>query len=284
MRQHLSKGMVVVGAATGILSLYGNPAFADSHTEGTAGGPLGAPSAHSVPDVSVDAPTSPCTTTTGVTTGPARSFGNSCAGGPDSGESHAPARLSDRAGVRAPAEHASRGRQEAVGYGDDGASTDDRIGRGARSDSVTDVLGRHGDSDSVTGMLGRHGDSDSVTDMLGRHGDSDSVTDMLGHGQGYMPVGEVGGSGGYGDDDADVPEGYGDAPLPSPTPSVEVPSPTAPPSTPAPAPSVKHPAQPPSLATTGGGGEQAVLVSGAAALLLTGGVVLARRGRKATRR
>ncbi|MET7688843.1 LPXTG cell wall anchor domain-containing protein [Streptomyces sp. NPDC005483] len=42
MRQNLSRGMVVAAAATGILSLCGIPAFANAHSEGTLGGPLGA--------------------------------------------------------------------------------------------------------------------------------------------------------------------------------------------------------------------------------------------------
>ncbi|MGQ4426090.1 LAXTG-anchored chaplin ChpA, partial [Streptomyces violaceoruber] len=65
MRQTLSRGMVAAAAATGILSLCGSPALADSHADGAATNSPGAVSGNAL-QVPVDVPVNACGNTVDV--------------------------------------------------------------------------------------------------------------------------------------------------------------------------------------------------------------------------
>ncbi|MFC8147632.1 chaplin [Streptomyces paradoxus] len=77
MRQTLSKGAFAAAAATGILSLYGSPALADSDASGVAKDSPGALSGNSV-QVPVDVPVNLCGNTVNVLAALNTAFGNSC--------------------------------------------------------------------------------------------------------------------------------------------------------------------------------------------------------------
>ncbi|MEU2536578.1 chaplin [Streptomyces iakyrus] len=77
MRQTLSKGAFAAAAATGILSLYGSPALADSDASGVAKDSPGVLSGNSV-QVPVDVPVNLCGNTVNVLAALNTAFGNSC--------------------------------------------------------------------------------------------------------------------------------------------------------------------------------------------------------------
>ncbi|MGA5202415.1 chaplin [Streptomyces variegatus] len=77
MRQTLSKGAFAAAAATGILSLYGSPALADSDASGVAKDSPGVLSGNSV-QVPVDVPVNLCGNTVNVIAALNTAFGNSC--------------------------------------------------------------------------------------------------------------------------------------------------------------------------------------------------------------
>ncbi|KOV98695.1 hypothetical protein ADK65_20325 [Streptomyces sp. NRRL B-1140] len=77
MRQTLSKGAFAAAAATGILSLYGSPALADSDASGVAKDSPGALSGNSV-QVPVEVPVNVCGNTVNVLAALNTAFGNSC--------------------------------------------------------------------------------------------------------------------------------------------------------------------------------------------------------------
>ncbi|MEU0900728.1 chaplin [Streptomyces massasporeus] len=78
MRQTLSKGaFAAAAAATGILSLYGSPALADSDASGVAKDSPGVLSGNSV-QVPVDVPVNLCGNTVNVLAALNTAFGNSC--------------------------------------------------------------------------------------------------------------------------------------------------------------------------------------------------------------
>ncbi|GAA4294478.1 LAXTG-anchored chaplin ChpA [Streptomyces venetus] len=77
MRQTLSKGAFAAAAATGILSLYGSPALADSDASGVAKDSPGVLSGNNV-QVPVDVPINLCGNTVNVIAALNESFGNAC--------------------------------------------------------------------------------------------------------------------------------------------------------------------------------------------------------------
>ncbi|MGW7243564.1 chaplin [Streptomyces sp. NPDC054804] len=85
MRQTLSRGMAVAAAATGMLSLYAGPAFADTDATGTAGGSPGVVSGNNV-QAPVNVPVGVCGNSIDVAAVLNPAFGNSCANASDSGE------------------------------------------------------------------------------------------------------------------------------------------------------------------------------------------------------
>ncbi|MFE9098369.1 chaplin family protein [Streptomyces sp. NPDC007264] len=90
MRQTLSRGMVAAAAATGILSLCGNPVYADSGAGSAASGSPGVASGNTV-QVPVDAPVNLCGNTVDVVAVLNPAFGNACANGSGAGSSTVPA-------------------------------------------------------------------------------------------------------------------------------------------------------------------------------------------------
>ncbi|MEU4462726.1 chaplin [Streptomyces sp. NPDC024017] len=78
MRQTLSRGMVAAAAATGILSLCGGAAFADTSADGVTKGSPGALSGNTV-QAPVEVPVNACGNSVDVIAALNPSFGNSCA-------------------------------------------------------------------------------------------------------------------------------------------------------------------------------------------------------------
>ncbi|WP_086558657.1 chaplin [Streptomyces africanus] len=85
MRQTLSKGAFAAAAATGILSLYGSPALADSDASGVAKDSAGVLSGNNV-QVPVDVPINLCGNTVNVLAALNESFGNVCRNGSHKGK------------------------------------------------------------------------------------------------------------------------------------------------------------------------------------------------------
>ncbi|MEU6368269.1 chaplin [Streptomyces sp. NPDC046931] len=102
MRQTLSRGMVAAAAATGILSLCGNPVYADSHADGTANGSPGVASGNNV-QAPVHVPVNICGNTVNVIAALNPAFGNACAhasgGQTSSTGAHATGTAADSPGV-----------------------------------------------------------------------------------------------------------------------------------------------------------------------------------------
>ncbi|GAA0657107.1 LAXTG-anchored chaplin ChpA [Streptomyces thermocarboxydovorans] len=82
MRQTLSRGVFAAAAATGILSLYGAPAIADSQAEGAAENSPGVLSGNNV-QVPVEAPVNVCGNTVGAVGALNEAAGNVCANSSD---------------------------------------------------------------------------------------------------------------------------------------------------------------------------------------------------------
>ncbi|GAA3498188.1 hypothetical protein GCM10019016_052910 [Streptomyces prasinosporus] len=80
MRQTLSRGVFAAAAATGILSLYGTPAFADSHAVGGAEDSPGVLSGNNV-QAPVHVPVNVCGNTVGAVAAFNGAFDNSCVNG-----------------------------------------------------------------------------------------------------------------------------------------------------------------------------------------------------------
>ncbi len=80
MRQILSRSLLTVAAASGILAAAGGYASADSGAEGSAAGSPGVLSGNSV-DIPVDAPVNACGNTVDAVGVLNPAFGNSCANG-----------------------------------------------------------------------------------------------------------------------------------------------------------------------------------------------------------
>ncbi|MFJ8195523.1 chaplin [Streptomyces sp. NPDC096152] len=78
MRQTLSRGVFVAAAATSVLSLYANPALADTYANGSSSGSPGVLSGNTV-QAPVDVPVNVCGNTVDVVAGLNPAFGNSCA-------------------------------------------------------------------------------------------------------------------------------------------------------------------------------------------------------------
>ncbi|MFH9013930.1 chaplin [Streptomyces sp. NPDC017943] len=87
MRQTLNRGMVAAAAATGILTLCGGAALADTSADGVTAGSPGAVSGNNV-QVPVEVPVNACGNTVDVAAALNPAFGNSCATDSDGGEGH----------------------------------------------------------------------------------------------------------------------------------------------------------------------------------------------------
>ncbi|WP_145968994.1 hypothetical protein [Streptomyces hyaluromycini] len=276
MRQNLSKGMIVAGCATTLLSLWGIPALADSRTDAATAETLGTLSGHSAADVPVDAPAKTDDVPAYGAQGADRGADRGAEGG-DAGRTSDHGRTGGQRDVDGYGDDSGSGR--VVGQGDSGGSG----GIAGQGDSGgSGGIAGHGDSGGSGGIAGRgdSGGSDWITG-LGDVSGSDWIT---GHGVDSGRGDDV--TGDYGDDE--TPPTTPPAPLPSSPPRVATPPKPAPhvhtPSSgPSTAPPAARPEQPPSLAETGVGSETTA-ASGVAAFLMASGVIFYRRGRAASRR
>ncbi|WP_042170860.1 chaplin [Streptomyces sp. NBRC 110035] len=80
MRQTLSRGAFAAAAATGILSLYGAPALADTHAEGAATNSPGVLSGNNV-QAPIEVPVNACGNTIGAASALNAASGNTCVNG-----------------------------------------------------------------------------------------------------------------------------------------------------------------------------------------------------------
>jgi hypothetical protein len=246
--------MVAAAAATGILSLYGTPAFADVRSEGSPGVSPSAVSGHKA-EFAAEA---------------AANADYGSAGEADSREGEAS--TSDGDGR----DHGSAGEGREANSRDGETSTSDADGRD------------HGSAAEANSSDGEASSSDQgPRPWNGASLDGRDIGVDLG-----VSYGDDSGYGddGYGDDGYEDDSGYGDDSSTPPTDSPTSPPSTPPSASPtpprSPAPHVPHakpPAQPPSLAETGAG-EQMLGAAGVAALLVTGGTLVYRRGRVGFRR
>ncbi|MGW5213302.1 chaplin [Streptomyces sp. NPDC004051] len=108
MRQTLSKGVFAAAAATGILSLYGAPAFADAHAEGAATDSPGVLSGNSV-QAPVEVPVNVCGNTVGVVSVLNEASGNMCANTSHTSEPTSATKAEDKSGNLSSAERSSDG-------------------------------------------------------------------------------------------------------------------------------------------------------------------------------
>ncbi|MFF4982727.1 chaplin [Streptomyces sp. NPDC001046] len=155
MRQTLNRGVVAAAAATGILSLCGGAALADTTADGVAKGSPGVVSGNTV-QVPVEVPVNACGNTVDVAAGLNPAFGNSCANGGDGGkgrhadERHDSSGTSERGG-----DGPSRGHAEDTpsggGYGDEGHGNDEPDDGGYGDGGYGEDDGGYGDDDGGYG-------------------------------------------------------------------------------------------------------------------------------------
>jgi hypothetical protein len=283
--------MVVAAAATGVLSLYGPPSFADSRADSAATDSPGVASGNNV-QVPVSLPINLCGNTVDVVAALNPAFGNSCAHGSGSHESNG-----------------SKGTNESRGSHRSHGSNGSHGSHGAPRHST------HHEGRSAHGSVPSDGHSGGRGDDFGhsdRSGDAGSGSGSSAHGEAYgspgvgsgnlaefpvdLPVNLCGITADligianpvFGNDCENGPGGYDDTPSskppttpPAAPPHQPVKTPTAPPAAPEATP-VVVPAGQPTLAHTGS--EEVLATSAASAALLIGGAVLYRRGRVAARR
>ncbi|MFE7902805.1 chaplin [Streptomyces sp. NPDC057424] len=267
MRQTLSRGMVAAAAATGILSLCGGAALADTSADGVTKGSPGAASGNAV-QAPVEVPVNACGNTVDVIAALNPAFGNSCAGKADTHGGHG-----DR------------------GHGRDRDGSSGPSGPGDGHDAFP---GGGEDWSYGNGEDPPHGDDEDRS-----RGDDDRSYGDGGYGHGDGGYGRD--DGGYGRDDGGY--GYGDTPPVKPphTPPTKPPHtpPAKPPHTPPPGGHQSTPPgtppgdhhtppppggqeQPPSLPETGA--EALLGAAATSAALIASGAVLYRRGRAASHR
>ncbi|MEU9354176.1 chaplin family protein [Streptomyces griseoloalbus] len=314
MRQTLSRGVFAAAAATGILSLYGTPALADSFT---AGGTEASPGVMSEDTVGalVHAPVNVCgnaLTGIGAFNG---AFDNSCVNGSHaSGSGSSTSAHGDSSGAHAVG--GTEGLPDVLSRNDVQALVDAPVNLCGNSVQVAGLGNEASDNVCANTSHGHskksedssYGDS-SYGDSGGAHAEGSAVDspDVLYGNQVrvpvHVPVNVCGNSldllglfndaygntcvneAGYGEED--VP-GYGEEDVPekeTPEPPAKVKTPPAPGAEEPPAqepPAAEVPGSPPHLAETGS--EGMIAASAAGAVLITGGAMLYRRGRLAARR
>ncbi|WP_275898150.1 LAXTG-anchored chaplin ChpA [Streptomyces sp. CB09001] len=255
MRQTLSRGMVAAAAATGILSLCGSPALADSHADGAATNSPGAVSGNAL-QVPVDVPVNACGNTVDVIAALNPAFGNEC-------ENTSDEQTDGNGG----------------GYGEDA------------SDASSSSSGSHADGATVGSPgVGSGNNAQVPVDVpVNLCGNTVDVIAALNPVFGNKCENEAEEPPGYGEEEPPpptTPPGYGEEEPPPPTheeppppygeeepppPSEEEHTPPAPPKE-----------QPPALAETGSEGTLGAAAAGA--VLIAGGAILYRRGRALTGR
>ncbi|MFD6326148.1 chaplin [Streptomyces sp. NPDC058442] len=305
MRQTLSKGVFAAAAATGILSLYGAPAFADAHAEGAVTDSPGVLSGNSV-QAPVEVPVNVCGNTVGVVSAFNEASDSLCANtsqqaGPQSESAEAEA----RSGTRTSAErsydgHGGGAHAEGVTKGSPGVASGNLVQ--APVHAPVNVCGNNVD---VIGAFNEASDNDCSTTSHGGGGGGAQAegvaTDSSGVASGNLiqvplglPLNVCGNSVNLvglfnGTSDSDCRNEQG--PAPETETETERETPATPPTrthTPPPAQvvdtppqEVEEPGAPPHLAETGSEGMLAA--SAAGATLLVGGALLYRRSRAALR-
>ncbi|WP_328560554.1 LAXTG-anchored chaplin ChpA [Streptomyces coelicoflavus] len=261
MRQTLSRGMVAAAAATGILSLCGSPALADSHADGAATNSPGAVSGNAV-QVPIDVPVNACGNTVDVIAALNPAFGNECENTSD--------------------EQTDGGNGGyGGGYGEDtssSSSSSTSSGSGSHADGATHGspgVGSGNDAqvpvDVPVNLCGNTADVIAALNPVFGNECENSAEEPPGYGEEEPPP--------------TTPPGYGEEEPPPPTDEEppppgeeEPPPPTEEEHTP-PAPQTE---QPPALAETGSEGTLGAAAAGA--VLIAGGAILYRRGRAAAGR
>lgn len=301
--------MFAAAAATGILSLYGTPALADSFT---AGGTEASPGVMSEDTVGapVHAPVNGCgnaLTAIGAFNG---AFDDSCVNGsPASGSGSSASAHGDSSGAHAVG--GTEGLPDVLSGNDVRAPVDAPVNLCGNTVNVAGVGNEASDNVCVNTSHGHsttsgdssygessygdssHGDSGSPDVLYGNQvrvpvhvpvnvcGNTLDVLSLFNDAYGNTCVNETG----YGEED--VP-GYGEEDVPekeTPEPPAKVKTPPAPDTEEPPAkepPAKVVPGTPPHLAETGS--EGMIAASAAGAVLITGGAMLYRRGRLAARR
>ncbi|MGW5564128.1 LAXTG-anchored chaplin ChpA [Streptomyces tendae] len=256
MRQTLSRGMVAAAAATGILSLCGSPALADSHADGAATNSPGAVSGNAL-QIPVDVPVNACGNTVDVVAALNPAFGNECENTSD---------------------EETDGNGHGGGYGEDTSSS--------ASSSTSSSGGAHADgaTEGSPGVGSGNNTQVPVDVPVNLCGNTVDVIAALNPVFGNKCENEAEEPPGYGEEEPPpptTPPGYGEEEPPPPT-HEEPPPPSGeeeppPPSEEEHTPPAPQTEQPPVLAETGSEGTLGAAAAGA--VLIAGGAILYRRGR-----
>ncbi|MFG3162354.1 chaplin [Streptomyces sp. NPDC048232] len=248
--------MVAAAAATGILSLCGSPALADSHADGAAKNSPGVASGNAL-QAPVDVPVNVCGNTIDVVAALNPAFGNECEN--DSDEQKKSGSGADTSDTDA--------------ADTDAADTDASGTDGSRADASAAAVGSPGVGSGNAVQL----PIEVPVNLCGNTGDLIAALN---------PV-----FGNECENHSEEPPGYGEEEPPPPTtPPTDEEEPPPPPNEeepPPPAEEEKTPPapqteQPPVLAETGSEGTLGAAAAGA--VLIAGGAILYRRGRAATTR
>ncbi|MGW0222696.1 LAXTG-anchored chaplin ChpA [Streptomyces tendae] len=258
MRQTLSRGMVAAAAATGILSLCGSPALADSHADGAATNSPGAVSGNAL-QVPVDVPVNACGNTVDVIAALNPAFGNEC-------------------------ENTSDEQPDGNGHG--GGYGEDTSASSSTSSSTSSSGGSHADGATVGSPgVGSGNNAQVPVDVpVNLCGNTVDVIAALNPVFGNKCENDAEEPPGYGEEEPPpptTPPGYGEEEPPPPT-HEEPPPPSGeeeppPPSEEEHTPPAPQTEQPPVLAETGSEGTLGAAAAGA--VLIAGGAILYRRGR-----
>ncbi|GGY64804.1 hypothetical protein GCM10010300_05030 [Streptomyces olivaceoviridis] len=264
MRQTLSKGMAVAAAATGVLSLYGGSALADSDAHGAAQGSPGVLSGNTI-QVPVNIPVNICGNSVDAAAALNPAFANSCATQVRRSESADEEHTGSGNGGSQNSGHGASGN---TGYGDSG---DSGYGSSGGHHSAPPSGGSH--------SAPSYGDGHSAPPYGGgkttppAYGGEETTPPPYGGGKTTPPPygGEETARPPYGGEETTRPPYGGDESTP----------PGGGHATP---PGGEYPEEPPVLAHTGGDGPAMIATSAASAALIAAGAVLYRRGRSASRR
>ncbi|MEF9903974.1 chaplin [Streptomyces sp. P9-A2] len=311
MRQTLSRGAFAAAAATGLLSLYGAPALADTYAEGAATNSPGVLSGNNV-QAPIEAPVNVCGNSIGAVSALNEASGNTCVNG-----SHHDDRSDQRAAT--PAYGGSGGggaHAEGVAKNSPGVLSGNNVQAPVHAPvnacgNTVDVVGALNEASGNTCVNGsRHDDRSenrASSTSQGRSGGGGAYAEGVAEGSPgvlsgnliqvpvHAPVNVCGNSigvlgllnsaydndcgNGYTPDEPQRP-GYEPEDETPPSPPVRTDTPPRTPVTYTPPPATGE--EPSQLAETGS--DNALLASGAGAALLVGGALLYRRGRAAARR
>ncbi|MFI8306821.1 chaplin family protein [Streptomyces sp. NPDC085927] len=311
MRQTLSRGAFAAAAATGILSLYGAPALADTYAEGAATNSPGVLSGNNV-QAPIEVPVNACGNTIGAVSALNEASGNACVNG-----SHHDDRSEQRASSTSQSRSGGGGAHaEGVAKNSPGVLSGNNVQAPVHAPvnvcgNTVDVVGVLNEASDNTCVNGSHHDdrseqrtsstSQSRSDGGGAHaegvaeGSPGVLSGNLIQVPVHAPVNVCGNSigvlgllnsaydndcgNGYTPHEPQKPGDEPEAETPS-SPPVRTYTPPATPVTYTPPPATGE--EPPHLAETGS--DNVLLGSGAGAALLVGGALLYRRGRAAARR